>query len=410
MQSNERKRILALVENGTISAEEAIVLLENLANQQESTAPQTVTSSEDHSKDAQNVEEEPFIEEQSQQSTSNEESAHKQTTGFEDIFGKAFNNKELNGKVEELVKDLKNDLSDFGSRMSTLFNSTFTKIKGFESDVPFGEKLEFSNSYAFNPEEVRGIDIDVPNGKVEVEKTIDDIVSVNISVKTKMQESEEYTKKAFLEDFIELKDGKLTIQTPSKFSQVTIKIALPEREYDLFFVRAINSHISVDSLKAKLVKANLMNGSITMHHTEFEHADLKTKNGSIETRYIKGDDLEAETANGRIYIDGEVKEIEAESFNGHVIVTTTSDKARKLKASTIAGSVEIYVPTTVGLDGKLTTNLGKFDLCLTDISQKVEDDSILQKVTYFDKTLPGATLLKVQGESRSGTVLVRYSK
>ena len=36
---NERKRILQLVENGIISADEAITLLEALSNQQESTQP-----------------------------------------------------------------------------------------------------------------------------------------------------------------------------------------------------------------------------------------------------------------------------------------------------------------------------------------------------------------------------------
>ncbi len=38
---DERKRILKLVENGTISAEEAIVLLEALSKQKESTQATT---------------------------------------------------------------------------------------------------------------------------------------------------------------------------------------------------------------------------------------------------------------------------------------------------------------------------------------------------------------------------------
>jgi len=396
MQTDERKRILTLVENGTITAEEALVLLEKLGKK-ESTASESVELPQQ-------------VEPVDYEKTSSWTKEEKQkTTGFEDIFGKAFNSKDASGKVDEVVNELKKELTEFGSRMSTILNTTLSKVKGFEQDVPFGEKFEFKHNYAFNTEEVKGLEIDIPNGKIEVFKTTEPFITIDVAVKTTLQESEEKTKEQFLENFVNLYDGKLVIQTVSKFSQVQLKIGVPEEMLDILFIRSLNSKVEMDGVRAKILKVNLVNGSINVRHTEFDHADLKTKNGSIETRFIQGEDLETETVNGRIYVEGHLKEVEADSVNGHIAITMTNEKARKVKATTLAGYVELYIPKTVGLDGKLLTNLGKIDLNLQDISSKSTDDSMLQKVTYFDKVVEDANVLKVVGESRTGTVLVRYN-
>lgn len=412
MQANERKRILTLVENGTISAEEAIVLLEKLEKDtaKKEELPQSFTTTQEEPKDYTEPSHEYKSDETHyEESYTSSSDSTKKTTGFEDLFGKAFDSKEASQKAEEIVNELKKDLTEFGGRMATLLNTTFSKMKGFESDVPFGEKFEFSNHYAFDVSEVKGLDIDVPNGSVEFVKAEGDLVNVDVTVKTTLQDSEEKTRDAFLEDFIKLSDGKLSIATASKFSQVKLRVGLPEKEYDILFVRSLNSKVDLEDVQAKIIKFNLVNGSMNIRKAHFNHADLKTKNGSIETRFVKGEDLEAETVNGRIYIEGDLREVEGESLNGHVAITTTNEQAHKVKATTVAGSAEIYVPKTVAIDGKLTTNLGKIDLGLKDVTDYSTEDAILQKVTHFDKVLEGAPVLKLIGESRMGKVLVRYN-
>lgn len=138
---NERKRILQLVENGTISADEAITLFEALSKQKESTQtvmPVSSKTQEDAPKVEQIFEEVP-----------KEDQTRRRTTGFEEIFGRAFSNKDANKKIDEFMSDLKEDLSQFSTRMTSLMNSTFTKIKDFDMEFPFGEKVEFDKIYAF---------------------------------------------------------------------------------------------------------------------------------------------------------------------------------------------------------------------------------------------------------------------
>lgn len=395
---DERKRILKLVENGTISAEEAIKLLEALSQQKEptqSTAPTVYNTTEQTTN-----EEPPFT---------FEEEKKRKTTGFEDLFSK-LGNKDLNKKVDELMQELRHDLSEFSGRMMTMMNTTLTKVKDFDVEFPFGEKVEFNKSYAFNAEEVKGFEIDIPNGRVTVEKgTANPNVIIEAVIKTQKKETEQDTIEAFTDGFVELNDGKIEVATQSKLSHVALNIILPEKQYDVFIIRLLNGGITINDMEAKLVKVKTYNGALKVENVVFDHANLQSANGAIEARGIQGDDIEAETANGRIYIDGDVKEVEAESVNGHVVVTTTSQKAYKVKARTMAGSVELYIPKHVSLDGQVTSNLGRTDVGLGDVAIRTGEGQFLQKTCYFNKMVEDAPLLKLVGEARTGSIIVRYT-
>ncbi|MEL3960271.1 DUF4097 family beta strand repeat-containing protein [Lysinibacillus endophyticus] len=392
---NERKRILSLVENGTITAEEAIVLLEALTKEKGSKEAQTIAP----------ISFEKDSESKASQQTNNES----KSTGFEDLFGKSFNNKEANKKMDEFFNDLKEDLSHFSHRVVNLMNSTFTKLKDIDLEFPFGEKVQFQKNYAFNAEEINGLELEIPNGKVDIVKADDQQFTIDAQVKTSLQHhSEERTITEFEEKFIKLVDGKLTISVPTKMSHVDVRLAVPEKQYDIMILRLLNGSVSINDVNSKLLKAKSYNGSVKIDHVSFQHADIETGNGAIELRNSKGEDLEAETVNGRIYIDGDVEEVEAESVNGAVVVTTHSQTARKIKAQTVAGAVEIYVPKSLSLAGQVTTNFGKADVGLADVVTRSEEDQFLLKTLHFDKIIENANLLKLTGESRTGSIIVRY--
>lgn len=404
---NERKRILKLVENGTITTEEAIVLLEALTKEQNSNQSNVVPLTKNT-----NEEKTVQVEREFSQSDPQQEEKKSKSTGFEDFFGKAFNHKDTkdtNRKMDEFMNDLKQDLSQFSDRVMGLMGSTFSKIKDFDMEFPFGEKVQFEKNYRFAPDEVNAIEIEIPNGKVELLKAEDEQLMIEASVKTSVHNhDEEKTKAIFEENFVQLAGGKLSISVSTKMSQVGLRLAVPEKLYDLVLIRLFNGGITISNLETKLIKAKTYNGAIKVEHSQFEHADIEAGNGAIELRNVNGDDIEAETANGRIYIDGDVKEVAAESVNGAVVITTNAQDARKIKAQTVAGAVEIYVPKSLSLDGQVTTNFGKADVGLPDIATRVEEDQFLLKTYHFDKIVENAKLLKINGESRTGSIIVRY--
>ncbi|MCM3389748.1 DUF4097 family beta strand repeat-containing protein [Ureibacillus chungkukjangi] len=401
---NERKRILKLVENGTISAEEAIVLLEALTKEQNSTQPTIVPLTKSTVEEAKATQEHSGA---SQQQTTEEKKS--KATGFEDIFGKAFNNTDTNKKMDEFMNDLKQDLSQFSERVMGLMNTTFTKIKDFDLEFPFGEKVQFDKTYTFDAHAVKGIEIDLPNGKVDLVKSDGQQILVETQVKTSIIDHDEVkTKAQFEEKFVNLTNDKLTISVSTKLSQVSLRLVVPEKLYDLLLIRLLNGSVTIQNLESKLLKVKTYNGAIKVDQVSFQHANIETGNGSIDLRNVKGEDLEAETVNGRIYIDGELQEVEAESVNGAVVITTNAKDARKVKAQTVAGAVELYVPKSISLDGQVATNFGKADIGLPDVETRLEEDQFFLKTYHFDKIIDDANILKLNGESRTGAIVVRY--
>ena len=408
---DERKRILKLVESGVITAEEAISLLEKLSQEKapqqtvvESVKPVEVTSLQSKQTNEQTTDEQSAFDENSQQTGQSGEQQQKRTTGFEDIFGKAFNNK----KMEQVFNDIRSDVTDFSDRMMTFMNTTLSRVKSGE--VPFGEKVEFEQTFAFPAAGIKSFEIDIPNGKIDFVKADDDQVLVTAFIKAPVLKSEEAdTQAQFLDGFVELKDDKLDIATSSKLAYVELTISVPRKHYDVVVAKLLSGAVSLTGIDAKLIKTKTYNGNIQYHDGEFDHIDFQTVNGSIEVNKVEGADLEASTANGRVYIDGKVKEIDAESINGHVVVTTSSSDAHKLKASTLAGSVELYLPKNVSLEGIAGSNFGKVDVQLEEARVKAEEDQFLRKTIHFNKILEDRSLLKVNAESRTGAVIVRYT-
>lgn len=396
----QRKRILQLVENGTITAEEAIGLLEKLSAKNESTPPQVQPVVPSTEKEDEPLKAEPFEEAPKEES---------KKTGFEEIFGKSFNDKEFNQKVEDFMGDIKKDLSQFSTRMTGIVGAALTKLKDLDIETPFGEKVDFAKTYAYPAKDIRSIELDIANGKIDVVKATDELVTIQVNGKAQLKGTEEETIAQITEELVTKTDDKIHMKSENKFTQIKVKIAIPEKHYDVFIARLLTGAISVENLDAKLIKARTYNGTIRLEDSTFDHAELQTSNGAVEARKIKGDDLEIETANGRIYVDGELKEVEAESMNGTVAITTTSKEAHKLKARALAGSVEIYVPKTVALEGQIYSNFGKADVGLSDATLYEEEEQFLLKSVRFTKELEGAKLLKITGESRTGTVLVRYT-
>lgn len=378
---NERERILKLLEDGKITADEAVKLLDVLAKQNESTTQTLLNGAKEQA-----------------------EQEKKKTTGFDDLFGK-----DTNKKMDEFMNDLKEDLSQFSTRMVGLLNATVSKVKEFDFDTPFGEKVEFDTTYAYPASEVSSFAAEIANGKIEVVQSADDTVQVDVHVKTSAQGTAEDTEAKFTDGLVTLHDGKLEISSDNKFANVKVRIAVAKKHYDVFVAKLLSGSVAIEGLEAKLIKIKTLNGLLRLENVTVDHAELQSTNGAIEARSIIGADIEAETVNGRIYIDGDVKEVDAQSVNGHVVVTTKSEQAHKIKARTVAGAVELYVPKTVALDGRVMSNFGKADVGLSDIVLKDEEEQFLLKTTHFTKQLEGASVLKLVGESRTGTVLVRYT-
>src|SRR5690606_9895836 len=107
---------------------------------------------------------------------------------------------------------------------------------------------------------------------------------------------------------------------------------------------------------------------------------------------------------------GDIQTIVSKSLNGNIVATTRCKDARKLETKTLAGNVELYIPSHLPLKGEVSSNLGKMDVLLSDIDSTHEQGQLMQKSIRFSKqgTEPAAAPLLVYGETKTGSVLLRY--
>src|SRR5690606_19834300 len=194
-------------------------------------------------------------------------------------------------------------------------------------------------------------------------------------------------------------------------TQVNIVLYVPAKQFNQITVRLFNGGFSMKRIDAALLKVKTANGKIELKNGEFDDAELETANGAIQVQDVKGKVLETETLNGRIYVDGDIQTIETKSLNGNVVVTSRCKDARKVEAKTLAGNVELYIPSHLPLKGQVSSNLAKMDVLLSDVDHTHEQGQFMQKTIRFSKesgTAAAAAAMLVYGETKTGSVLVRY--
>ncbi|MFS0577215.1 DUF4097 family beta strand repeat-containing protein [Sporosarcina sp. 179-K 3D1 HS] len=379
---NERKRILAMLENGTITTDEALTLLEKLGQSQNETKP-----ARDDYTSAEHVEE---------------------PSPFEEEKGGPYRKGHT---VDDFLEDLRRDFTNVSDRFMQFMQTAVHKVKSFDFDTPFGNAVMFTHSMSMPSTGIKEIVLDIDNGKVAVTRSTTDEVQAEFHVKTYNSESEETAKQDFLDKLIFLNDhGKLRIMSDLKMTQVNVDLQIPANEYDVIAAKLLNGSFTLQDLHAKTLRIKTGNGKVEMSGIAFQEADLETANGSIHLNGVSGTKLEAETLNGRVYIDGAIKEVEAQSLNGHVVVTTTDSEAQRIEAKSMSGSIEIYIPSDIGLTGEVSSSMGRLDLQLKDIDRTVEQEQLFHKSIRFKKEGTGTSApLHISGEAKTGSVLVCYN-
>lgn len=381
----EKQRILQLVSEGKIAVEEAVTLLEALDNEG-APKPQPVVAKQEPT-----------------QSTTKEQSSeddidYKEQQTEKNIF-------------EEEFKQFGKDISSIGSVFMDLVDKTFQKVRDLDIATPFGEKITFQHVQNFDADAVEQIIVEIPNGKVAIEPAELNDIRLVCSVKSPLSfNDEEKTRQEFDDQFVAQADhGVLRIINTLKLVTVDTTIYVPKKQFESLNIRTLNGAVSARELNLHKLKIKTLNGEVKVVDTNFTKADVNTSNGGIELRRVKGNEVEAETINGRVYVDGVLQEIEASSVNGHVIATTYAQNAAKIETSTVAGAVEVYVPSSLALEGKLSTNFGKLDVNLADVTKIDSHDQFLSKSVKFRKEAASQNKLYIDAETKSGSILVRYT-
>lgn len=364
----ERKRILKMVEDGKLTVDEALSLLENLEK-----ASQTAQQKE-------------------------AEIVNELSTAVK------FEESKKEDTVHQKFQSTKDKIFEF-------VDMTLKKIKDFDLDLNFGQSVEISHIFFQGEAILKEIDLDVANGSIKLIPWDQNDVRIECKAKVYRVENQDQARENFLKDVTFNVDGeKLRFSTQQKWMKVEAIAYIPQVNYDKMRLRMFNGPISGDQLRVNHLRAKTANGKIDFSGVSGKRLEAETANGGIKIINSVVDDIEAETINGVVKLDGDFHRVETQSFNGNLTTYITGDRCDSLKAQATTGSIDLYVPTTSFVNGEIRSSLGGYEVMLDGIEILEEKNEVIQKMLRFRTVRKGDPTMTIFAETKTGSVTVRKSE
>ncbi len=312
---------------------------------------------------------------------------------FEDENKEQSNRKSKKTEEESRFKDKFNTLEDIGSDIGNALSNMFDGIKDFGTS--FGLKynydiintnLEIDLKDTTSPSlDLRGI-----NGDMILRPTNKDILSIFVTCQYKkglLIANEPYF------DFNNI-DDKITFN-PKYNSNISIKleVSLPEKKYNEIKLNTSNGKIYASELNSNSMNCITSNSSIDILGGNIELLDLTTKNGKIEIKDMVSSSIKSYTTNSGIYLTNiNSSTIDAKTGNSKIILNNikSDNVICKTSNSTIdAKSIDAPYITLTTSNGKIilsqinTYNAREITL-ITSNSSIISDISEVNKEVLFD--------------------------
>ncbi|MDO4595225.1 MAG: hypothetical protein Q4B52_07580 [Tissierellia bacterium] len=253
--------------------------------------------------------------------------------------------------------------SKITSSVEKAIRKTAETIGNIDIDNIVNQAGKFSSSFSFQKEdstkfddEIEEIEVNIPNGSIEFNRSYDNYVKVDeiIHFKNKENASDDVLK-------IEVIDKKLKLFVNDEFKNNTkaeIEVLLPKKAYRLLEADNKNASFTLNDVDFERVDIKNTNGKIKVLNSVGEF-DLKNVNGSINVVNVNGD-CQLETVNGSIAINNvtsanidskcvngtiRVDELNSsnsffKSQNGSISISDIKDASR-IEAKTLNGSIKV---------------------------------------------------------------------
>lgn len=299
----EKMMILSMLEEGKITSEEAIKLMEAL---------------EDMEMPKKSIE----LDEEKANTSSKKSS------------------KQLFETLGDIGNDIGNALEDIGNDLGNTFSKMFDGLKDA------GTSFNFKGNYETI---VTDLDMDLSN----IENPSLDLRAVNGNIRIRPKDGD----KVIIKSTCQYKNGLLApnepyfdfymdknklIFIPKYNSNISIKldVSLPEKHYNEITLNSSNGKIDIEELNSDILKCITTNSSIDVVEVNCQEIDLITKNSKIQCSGTNSNLLKATTANSNILLmDVTAKEVEAKTSNAKI--TANDIDAEKIIFKTSNSPIEV---------------------------------------------------------------------
>ncbi|MBM7840460.1 DUF4097 and DUF4098 domain-containing protein YvlB [Alkalihalobacillus xiaoxiensis] len=355
----ERKMILKMIEDGKISAEEGLKLLDSLGKDK-----QEPEQTDGHNR------------------SDNESKSYKQTSA----------------DPEE---------TPF-SRFTSFFESAFQKVREGDLDFNFGSVTEVDHVFQHQGIIPKSVYVSLENGSVQVVPWEKEDIRLECEAKVYKAKDEEEARESLLKDSVfSATEEKVSFETKSKAMKVNVVLYVPEASYENVKLYAFNGSLNGESIKTDLFDASTTNGSIKTADLVAKKAMMETSNGSISCEGHSIGSLYAKTLNGSIKVDGAAEDADIETLNGTINYhVNDSVETGYLDIKTTTGSVKILVSDQIRFEGKLKSNVGSIRNRLSDAEIIDEKKEFAQRYMQVSANQAQSKRIKVHAVANTGTITV----
>ncbi|WP_053368211.1 DUF4097 family beta strand repeat-containing protein [Bacillus sp. FJAT-27245] len=364
----ERRRILEMVERGSLSAVEAITLLEELEK-----SSQTAGEREQELRNELSV----VVHEDSGSKRANEEPYRSHTT-----------------------KD----------KLFELLDTAIKKIKELDLDFNFGQSVEISHIFHQNAVSLADIDVNIANGSLKIVPWEQQNVRAECQARVYRVENQDEARKTLLEAVVfDVVEGRLRFLTTHKWMKVDTVLYVPDESYEKVRAKLFNGPVTGENLRAADVKAKTGSGKISFKGISGKKLEAETGNGHIKLKGCAVEKVEAETINGGIKLEGSFQSADLRTFTGG-ITCDIQGACEFLSAKAATGGIDIYVPEGQAVDGELRSNLGGFQVDLDRIQLLEEKSEMIQKMLRFKTIQPDGRTARIIAETKTGGITVKKAE
>ncbi|WP_100405426.1 DUF4097 family beta strand repeat-containing protein [Bacillus solitudinis] len=358
----ERKMILKMIEDGKISAEEGLKLLEALeGHKKTSDEPSTAVSSQ------------------------------------------------VDWSEGERYKQQHSQSASSTSKFTSFLESAFQKIKEFDLDFNFGSSIEINHIFQHKDVSPKSLNVSLENGSIMIIPWDEKDVRVECQAKVYRVKDSDEARRVFLqESSFEVSEERLTFQTKVKSMKTITTLYVPKTSFDFIKLYTFNGQIKGNQMHVDTLDANTLNGGLSFEAVTAKKIIAETVNGAIDLKQLDAHLIDAKTINGGITLIGQVQDADAETVNGTITYELHSLKEAgyaDLKATT--GSIHLHLPKDFRVEGKLKTNVGGFTVGLNEYEILEEKKEFAVKGLTFVGNKQQTTTIKVNAVTNTGSIIVK---
>lgn len=307
-------------------------------------------------------------------------------------------------------------VGEAGTQLGKLIKSTAQTImdnvdwKEINVKVPGLVTSHFDHDFVYAGATASILDVKLANGNISFETwdKPDIKISAHVKMYGKFTESDDLT--AFLQrSEIAVTADTLTFKVQNKRIMADLTFYLPKRRYDHTAVKVLNGNVQFKAFQGEDLYVKSTSGNLSFDGLNATMLEVEGVNGSIHVTGSQLVDTLLNTVNGEVYLVSQTETAELTTVNGSVRATIRENTLKRLKASSVNGTVKLAMPTDLALNGEATTRFGAIKSRLSAVDVLNEQQQNGHSYYNFERDL-ATEPAELKLTTASGNILLKDTK